>query len=514
MERAFMFKMQRSLVLSAAVFASFLFNSDGRASDVASVSFGGRAIGSEIVRQSEFTKISDLPREEKVRMLGAPLSEVRTDGSYGLSLNSLESAFPESFDWRSVKGIDYVSPVKNQGRCGSCVAFAAASTFETQLNIETNSVLHGWDFSTQHLFSCGGGSCSSGWFPGSAAQFLIKKGVPEFACFPYLSGALGKDFECKQSCSDSKLRSQKASLRTRSKAMRSASVDEVKAALMGGPLMTTMRVYDDFYSYSGGVYRRKEGPLLGGHAVMIIGWSNSEKAWIARNSWGTDWGDKGDFKIAWDDVSGVGSSFWGFQSESQSSAVVLEGLKDTQVVTNPTRLVGRFHNLAVVDAQLEFSRSGNTVHTLPMSDSGEFILDPKDLIEGAHTVQIRARVGTGESASERISQAKLFYILRSKPEASIQIERMKSGMNVWETIVPVFAVSSRPIPLGAVQYRITNASGDEVRRRRTEHTSDRVGMSLSPRGLAMGRYTLIAEALSSNNEVLASTSLDFNIIEK
>ena len=68
------------------------------------------------------------------------------------------------------------------------------------------------------------------------------------------------------------------------------------------------------------------------------------------------------------------------------------------------------------------------------------------------------------------------------------------------------------MPLGAVQYRLTNEFGEEVRRRRTEHSSDRVGMSLSPRGLAKGRYTLIAEALSANDEVLASASLDFNII--
>ena len=501
-------------VFSATLIGAIVMSTDVRAEDNVRMSHVGRSNSVTLGSPSEKINFSTLSRSEKARMLGAPLSEVRIDGSYGQSVKALESAFPEKFDWRNEKGIDYVSPVKNQGRCGSCVAFAAASTFETQLNIATGSILHGWEFSTQHLFSCGGGSCSSGWFPGSAAQFLAKKGVPEFACYPYLSGALGKDFACRQSCSDSKLRSQKASLRARSKSLRSASVDEVKAALIGGPLMTTMRVYDDFYLYSSGVYRHKEGPLLGGHAVMIVGWNNAEKAWIARNSWGTDWGERGDFKIAWDDVSGVGSSFWGFQADSQASAIVMEGLKDSQFVTSPIRVVGRFHNLAVIDAQLEFSKFGNTVHALAMSGTGEFILDPKDLDEGAHTVQIRARVNTGESVSERISQAKLFYVVRSKPEATIQIERMKSGMNVWETIVPVFAVSSRPVPLGAVQYRLTNEFGEEVRRRRTEHSSDRVGMSLSPRGLAKGRYTLIAEALSANDEVLASASLDFNIIEK
>lgn len=509
-----MVSVKRARVLSAIVSASLFNASTLRAEENASATVRLHSKTITAGQHAEHVQFATLPREEKVRMLGASLSDVRTDGSYGLSLKTLESAFPESFDWRNQNGVDYVSPVKNQGRCGSCVAFAAASTFETQLNIETGSVFHGWEFSTQHLFSCGGGSCSSGWFPGSAAQFLAKKGVPEFACYPYLSGALGKDFACRQSCSDFKRRSQKAGLRVRSKSMRGASVDEVKAAVLGGPLMTTMRVYDDFYLYSGGVYRHKDGPLLGGHAVMIVGWSNAEKAWIARNSWGTDWGDKGDFKIAWDDVSGVGSSFWGFQAAPEVSAIVLEGLKDSQVVSSPIPVSGRFHNLSVIDAQLEFSRSGRAVHSLAPSHSGEFVIDPKDFDEGAHTVQIRARVQQGGTVSERISQAKLFYVLRSKPVASIQIERMKSGMNVWETIVPVFAVTSQPIPLGAIQYRLKNESGEEVRRRRTDHTSDRVGMSLSPRGLSKGRYTLIAEALSAVDEVLASSSLDFNITEK
>lgn len=460
------------------------------------------------------TPLSVLPREDKLLLLGAPISDVRTDGGYGKSTALLESAFPENFDWRNQNGVDYVSPVKNQGRCGSCVAFAAASAFETQLNIQTNSILLGWDFSTQHLFSCGGGSCSSGWFPGSAAQYLAKKGVPEFACYPYLSGALGKDFSCKQTCSDSKIRSQKASLRVRSKTLRGASVDEVKAALLGGPLMTTMRVYDDFYGYVGGVYKHEEGPLLGGHAVVIVGWSNAQKAWIARNSWGTDWGENGDFRIAWDDVSGVGSSFWGFEAPEAASAIVMEGLKDGDIVASPKRVQARFHNLNVVSAQLEFARLGSAVHSVPMSAAGEFMLEPQELEEGAYTVQIRARVRTAEQTIERISQAKLFYVLRSKMEATIQIERMKSGMNIWESIVPVFVVSSRPVPLGAIQYRVLNASGTEVRRRRTDHTSDRVAMSLSPRGLANGKYRLIAEAVSADDEVLASSSLDFNIIEK
>ncbi|MEY4066636.1 MAG: hypothetical protein RIR26_2844 [Pseudomonadota bacterium] len=188
------------------------------------------------------TAVSEWSRAERQLLLGAGLQDVRTDGAYGKRSKVLEDALPESFDWRSFEGQDLVTPVKNQGRCGSCVAFAAASTFETQMNIVSRSTLHAWSFSPQHLFSCGGGSCSTGWFPGSALDFMVRDGVPEEACFPYVSGAIGKDQACKLSCADNKVRSVKAVERARNKRFRAAGVDEVKQALLSGPLMTSMRV--------------------------------------------------------------------------------------------------------------------------------------------------------------------------------------------------------------------------------------------------------------------------------
>jgi len=67
-----------------------------------------------------------------------------------------------------------------------------------------------------------------------------------------------------------------------------------------GPVDTGMEVYQDFLTYKGGVYKHTSGKLLGGHAIKIIGWGNEsgENYWIVANSWGTDWGLDGFFKIA------------------------------------------------------------------------------------------------------------------------------------------------------------------------------------------------------------------------
>lgn len=458
------------------------------------------------------TSVSDLDIAEQKRLLGAPLSDVRTNGNYGRSTRVWEDGLPEKFDWRNVNGLDFVTPVKNQGRCGSCVAFAMASTFETQMNIATQSIAHGWNFSPQHMFSCGGGSCDMGWFPSLAADFVIEDGIPEEACFPYKSGALGDDISCKKTCGDAKSRSLKAALRVRSKPIVGASVDEVKKALLNGPLMTSMKVYNDFYLYTGGVYRRQKGSPVGGHAVMIIGWNNEDRAWIVRNSWGTDWGEQGDFRIAWDDPSGVGGLFFGVEPTKNYSGLVLEGIRDQRTIRQPVELTLRGQNMAFTSAVLEIRSSVNVpLVSRPFSSDGKILFNPEEFQDGIYTVQARAQLADG---SQRISQARLIYIRRGPASATIKIDRMTPKMNVWEKIIPQFVVTSQPIPLAKIRYKIQNEKGVIFRVRNTEHTADRVAMSFNPAGIPVGRYFMIAEAVSDEDEVLASDRLEFNIIER
>jgi hypothetical protein len=458
------------------------------------------------------TSVSDLSLQDKQRLLGAPVSDVLTGGTYGMTSKVWEDVLPESFDWRNSDGLDFVAPVKNQGRCGSCVAFAASSTFDTQMNIVTRSAAQAWSFSPQHIFSCGGGSCAMGWFPQSALDFLSRKGVPEEACFPYVSGATGADYSCKKTCADAGTRSVRAQLRVKNQSLKAASVDEVKRALLNGPVTSTMKVYDDFYSYTGGVYYHQKGAMLGGHAVMIVGWNNLDKAWIARNSWGKDWGEQGDFRISWTDPSGVGGSFFGVEPAGEFAGLVLEGVTDRHTLRKPAELILRSPNISPVSAVLEIrsSASGNTLQRT-FTGQGSLVFNPSEFADGIYTLQARAQLPDG---SQRISQAKLIFVRNGPMTASIKIDKMKANMNVWETIVPQFIVSSQPVPLARVRYKILNSAGTIVRVRYTEHSADRVAMSLNPKGLPLGTYTLLAEAVNDEDAVLASDSLQFNVIER
>uniref|UniRef100_A0A8C9LE51 Cathepsin B n=1 Tax=Pavo cristatus TaxID=9049 RepID=A0A8C9LE51_PAVCR len=66
-----------------------------------------------------------------------------------------------------------------------------------------------------------------------------------------------------------------------------------------GPVEGAFIVYEDFLMYKSGVYQHVSGEQVGGHAIRILGWGvdNGTPYWLAANSWNTDWGDNGFFKI-------------------------------------------------------------------------------------------------------------------------------------------------------------------------------------------------------------------------
>ncbi|PIO64767.1 papain family cysteine protease [Teladorsagia circumcincta] len=75
--------------------------------------------------------------------------------------------------------------------------------------------------------------------------------------------------------------------------------DIQKEIMTNGPVEVSYNVYEDFGSYTGGIYVHTAGALRGGHAVKMIGWGteNGVPYWICSNSWNTDWGEKGFFRI-------------------------------------------------------------------------------------------------------------------------------------------------------------------------------------------------------------------------
>ena len=151
------------------------------------------------------------------------------------------AALPTHFEWTSNGGYNWMTSVKNQGGCGSCVAFAAVGATEAQFKIQGNNPSWNLDLSEQHLFSCGGGTCSGGWQIGSALNYLQNYGTPDESCSPYQ--AQSGQASCSNSCPDWQSRAFKIS----SWSWVAANPSALEAALMNGPLVAGFTVHTDFY---------------------------------------------------------------------------------------------------------------------------------------------------------------------------------------------------------------------------------------------------------------------------
>jgi len=188
-----------------------------------------------------------------------------------------------------------VLPILNQAQCGSCWAFGATEALATRLCIATNGATF-VTLSPQYLVNCdtanGNMGCNGG-YPDYAWQFMKSNGVPTMTCVPYL----GVDAACSKTCAD---KSAPQFYKASSVSTYSGPASIQAAILANGPIEVAFTVYQDFMTYSGGVYVHKTGGVVGGHAVMMVGWgvSGSQNYWICANSWTSSWGLQGYFWIA------------------------------------------------------------------------------------------------------------------------------------------------------------------------------------------------------------------------
>lgn len=233
----------------------------------------------------------------------APDSFVTLPPSQDVPVQSLQTqsvpSVPASFDWRSHAAL---TPVRDQGGCGSCWAFATVGVLESDIAITDHTQV---DLSEQYLVSCNtfGWGCGGGFTAHDFHDNLPGKnnnapGAVLESSFPYAA----KD----AACGGPYAHPYQIQSWSYVGGTWNPTAAQIKQAIYTyGPVETTVCVGKGWYTYSGGVYSRDDkawclGSLVN-HAVDLVGWDDayldpqnvSHKVWVVRNSWGAGWGQNG-----------------------------------------------------------------------------------------------------------------------------------------------------------------------------------------------------------------------------
>lgn len=211
-----------------------------------------------------------------------------------------------SFDWRSLNG---VTPIKDQGNCGSCWAFATVGPLESEILLQDGITV---DLSEQYLVSCNvdGWSCNGGWWAHDyhlnlSGQDNNGPGAVLEASAPYTSSN-GTTPKCGGTYQHPYKITNWAYVGSENSV---PSVDAIKQAIYTyGPIGVGVYAGPKFQAYSGGIFNTSESGSIN-HAVVLVGWNDDlgtdNGYWILRNSWGTSWGESGYMRIRYG-VSQVG----------------------------------------------------------------------------------------------------------------------------------------------------------------------------------------------------------------
>ncbi|XP_030147203.3 cathepsin K [Taeniopygia guttata] len=229
--------------------------------------------------------LGDMTSEEVVRtMTGLKVPRGHQRHNETLFVPDWTERAPAAVDWRK-KG--YVTPVKNQGQCGSCWAFSSVGALEGQLKRKTGKLL---SLSPQNLVDCvaNNDGCGGGYMTNAFEYVRQNRGIDSEDSYPYI----GQDESCMYSPTGkaAKCRGYREIPEGNEKALK-------RAVARIGPISVGIDAsLPSFQFYSRGVYYDESCNAENiNHAVLAVGYGAQKgtKHWIIKNSWGEEWGNKG-----------------------------------------------------------------------------------------------------------------------------------------------------------------------------------------------------------------------------
>lgn len=280
----------------------------------------------------------DKPTEKEVAVTKKLKSDFIGAGEklYETTLKEYGDISMSRFDLRDIGG---VTPVKDQGACGSCWAFSAVAAMESNYALKHGELI---DLSEQSVLGCsGGGSCSDGgwystvfaWLLDDSSAFLTDENNS-----PYLStDACAVEVQPL----DIKVINY-GILETEDWLSYKNDINDIKNSIVkyGAVSAALFSGNNDFLSYKSGVIRgnNEYGP---DHAITIVGWDDDKQAWLIKNSWGEYWGEKGYGWVGYDACS-IGLVSW--VDVSSKDNIQPEPITKDKVVVNFIDQLGKTQN--------------------------------------------------------------------------------------------------------------------------------------------------------------------------
>jgi C1A family cysteine protease len=228
---------------------------------------------------------ADLTSDQFFKFMSQPYNRTRPH-----RVKKLNNTAPDSVDWRSQGA---VTPVKNQGQCGSCWAFSTIGSTEGASAIANNKNLISLseqqlvDCDTTRDHGCGGGLMDYGF------QYIeTNGGVTTEDNYPYKA----RD----GTCNTAKAANHAATV-TGFHDVTSESAEQMKAAVALGPVSIAIEADKTvFQLYSGGVFDSSGCGTQLDHGVLTVGYGtdSGKDYWIVKNSWGSSWGEEGYIRLA------------------------------------------------------------------------------------------------------------------------------------------------------------------------------------------------------------------------
>ena len=248
--------------------------------------------------QTGITKFSDLTQQEFAKTYLNLNYDAMAVANFNPYVVQVKNAAPDAWDWRE-KG--YVSPVKDQGSCGSCWAFSTVGNLEGLYYKEKQTMV---TLSEQMLIDCDtyDSGCNGGLMENTFTWLKENGGIMTDTDYPY-KGRKGTCQSDETKYVDMQITGY-TKLGSGSSTWDPVDEDEIKEFLYEtGPLAVALNA-NPLQTYSSGILDKTSSqcPTSGmNHAVTMVGYGHDDSQdkdyWIVKNSWGKNWGEDGYFRI-------------------------------------------------------------------------------------------------------------------------------------------------------------------------------------------------------------------------